>query len=232
MNQYLSILASDIKNTRREPTLLMLFVVPFLMLSLIRFGLPNLVSLFPVIEDYQNIIVAFFVLLNSIFPGFILSFIFLDEKDLNLIPVFKVTPVSIQGVLLARIIFMLLFGAAGSLLILLFNGIIYYSVIQSFAIAILCALNVPFLVLLISTIAKNKVEGLTLLKVVNVTLFVPVAVFFIDSNWEHLLAVFPAYWVFQFIDAGISQTLVFLLGVLILAIINFIAYKYAIKKLN
>lgn len=232
MNKYYSVVASDLRNTRREPTLMMLFIVPFIMLALIRFGLPVLIDYIPKSKDYQNIIIAFFVLLNAVFPGFILSFIFLDEKDLKLIPVLRVTPVSLKGVLLSRIVFMLLFGFLGSLLILFFNGITNHTLFQCFAIAILCALNVPFLVLFISTIAKNKVEGLTLLKLVNVTLFIPIAVFFIESNWENLLAIFPAYWVFQFIDEGINKPLVFALGVIALSGYNYIAYKYAVRNLN
>lgn len=232
MNKYYSVIASDLRNTKREPTLLLMFVVPFIMLALIRFGLPALVDFVPVFGQYHKIIIAFFVLLNAVFPGFILSFIFLDEKDLQLISVLRVTPVSLKGVLLSRILFMLVFGFMGSLLILFFNGATNYTLIQNLAIAILSALNVPFLVLFISTIAKNKVEGLTLLKVVNVILFIPVAVFFLENSWENLLAIFPAYWVFQFMDAGINQTVVFTLGIIVLSGFNYIAIKFALKNLK
>lgn len=46
----------------------------------------------------------------------------------------------------------------------------------------LSALQTPIIYLLNSTLAKNKVEGLTYLKAANITLIIPLVVLFIDSK--------------------------------------------------
>ena len=232
MNKYLSIVVSDLKNTRRDPTLLLIFFVPFLILGVVRLGIPLIESYLPVLSGYHLEIVAFFALLNAIFPGYILSFILLDEKDMQLLQVIKITPVSLSGFLIARILFMILFGFLGSLFLVLCNGLVYFSLLKALAISFLCALNAPILILLISTIAKNKVEGLTLLKIANVTLVIPTAVLFIDTTFENLLAIFPAFWVYRFIDDASHQILLFFAGLLILSFLNFLCFRFAIRNIH
>jgi hypothetical protein len=232
MQKYLSIIAYDLRNTRRDPTLLLIFWVPFLILAVVRFGIPILVSYLPVVSNYYLIIIAFFALLNAVFPGFILSFILLDEKDMNLFPVIQVTPVSLSGFLIARILFMIIFGFLGSLLLIIFNGIVWIPYTQAMALALLCALNVPILILLISTLAKNKIEGLTLLKAATITLVIPSTVLFIDTTFENLLAIFPAFWVYRFIDGASHQMLFFFAGLLILSFLNVLCFRFAIRNIH
>lgn len=230
MNKYLSIVAADLKNTRRDPTLLLLLWMPVLMIFAVRHGLPALGTYLPDVKNYYLEIVTFFALLNCVFPGFVLSFILLDEKDLYLIPVIHVTPVSYSGFLIVRIVFLGLYGFACSWAIFAFNGLISISVLQNLMASLLCALNTPIMILLISTKAKNKIEGLTLLKVANVALMIPGIVFFINSPWENLLAVFPAFWVYLFFDVPDYQWLIFTIGIVVLLVINRVVFSYAIKK--
>lgn len=230
MNKYLSIALSDLQNTRRDPTLLLILIVPIILLAVTRFGLPQLFSFFPDIANYNIQIIAFFTVLNSMFPGFIIAFIFLDEKDLQLFPAIKVTPVSLAGVLKTRIVFMLILGFLSSLLLLLLNGKVDFSVIKSIQISILSALNAPIITLLISTIAKNKIEGLTLLKVANLSLLFPIALFFIDSNLEYLLSVFPAFWAYKLFDCTSNSNIVFIVGCSTLILLNYLCLQFAKNK--
>lgn len=232
MNKYIAIFAADVKNTRRDPTLLLIFWVPVLILAVVRWGLPLLESYLPQVGNFYREILAVFVLLNAVFPGFILSFILLDEKDLQLLPVLHATPVSLTGFLMVRILFIVLFGFMGSLLLLFFNGFIVFSMYQALSLALLSALNAPVIILIIAAIAKNKVEGLTLLKVANIVLFIPLAVLFIDSPWENTLAVFPAFWVYKFIDAANYSQFIVAFGVLTLGLFNYLSFKFALNRLK
>ena len=167
--------------------------------------------------------------MSANFPGFIVSFMLLDEKDLGLFPVIKVQPISLSGFLKVRIGFITVFGFVSSLLILLFNGIVEFTVIKSVVISILSAFTVPVLVLTISFIAKNKVEGMTLLKVMNVTLLLPVAIFFIHSPTEYLLGVFPAFWVYKFIEFEDISYLIAFAGFIYLLCLNYFVYGKIVK---
>ena len=66
MNKYLSVIVYDLKNTRRDPTLLLLLWMPIFLLFAIRFGLPALESYLPDVSNYSLEIVGFFALLNSV----------------------------------------------------------------------------------------------------------------------------------------------------------------------
>ncbi len=229
MNKYLSILVIDSKNIKRDPTLSLLFFMPFAIIFIIRIGLPLLSSYFPAISDFYLEIISFFALLNCVFPGFILSFILLDEKDLNLFPVLNTTPVTISGFLAVRITFLAIYGFACSLAVLFFNGLLHFPFLKLLMTSLLCALNTPIIILIISTKAKNKIEGLTLLKVANIVLLIPLLIFFVNSPWEILMAIFPAFWVYHFIEPTESGTITFILGILYLTAINWCVYRYAIK---
>lgn len=230
MNKYFSIAFSDIQNTRRDPTLLLILIVPIILLTVTRFGLPELFTYFPDIANYSIPIIAFFTVLNSMFPGFIIAFILLDEKDLQLFPAIKVTPASLAGVLKTRIVFMLILGFLSSLLLLLLNGMVIFSVVKSVQISILSAMNAPIITLLISTIAKNKIEGLTLLKVANLSLLIPLILFFTDSNLEYMLSVFPAFWAYKLFDYAQNPNIAFTIGCCVLLLLNYLCLQFAKNK--
>ena len=48
--------------------------------------------------------------------------------------------------------------------------------------------------LLLAALAKNKVEGLAVMKGLGIFLLVPVAAWFVPEPWQWLLGVFPTFW--------------------------------------
>lgn len=229
MNKYLSIISSDFKNLRRDPTLLLILFVPFLIVGLLRFGIPLLIEYVPSAADYYLEIVCFFALINAMFPGFIISFILLDEKDWNLFPAIKVTPVSLSGFLASRMVFMLIFSFLSSLMLLLFNNIYSISIVKAVQLSILCAMNIPIFILLITGTAKNKIEGLTIMKIANITLIIPIAIFFFESSWEYIFGIFPAFWIYAFMDYQGNQLMLFITGTIYLTGLNYLCFRYAVK---
>jgi hypothetical protein len=234
MKKYLAIIIADLKNTRRDPTLLLMLWVPLLIWGVIRFGVPQITVWVPELENYYLALLAFFSLLIAVFPGFIVSFLLLDEKDNQLFPAINVTPVSLSGFLFTRIVFMVLLGFIFSVCLLFFNGILRVPWSLIVLMALLSALNVPILILLISSIAKNKIEGMTLLKVANVVLFIPAVLFFVSSGWIYLLGIFPAFWVYKLacIPFDSSYLIVAGIGLLWILFLNYLSYRYSVKKLN
>lgn len=229
MNKQLTIIISDLQNTRRDPTLLLMLCVLIIMIAFLQFAVPALEKFVPLIKEYHFIIISFFVVMNSLFPSFIIAFLLLDEKDLMLVPVYKTTPLSFSGLIFSRMIFIVIVGFFTSWLIVLFNGLIEFDLARGIQFSWLSALHAPIICLLISSLAKNKVEGLTFLKAANLTLFFPLAIFFIDSNWEYLLAIFPAFWSYWLADASDNFALITLIGTVVLLFYNFMAYRFTIR---
>ncbi|MFA6402473.1 MAG: hypothetical protein WCX31_12760 [Salinivirgaceae bacterium] len=235
MKKYFAILLADIKNTKRDPTLLLMLLVPFLLLVLVRFALPLLNQWLPDIAAYYLQILTFFALLISIFPGFILSFMLLDEKDSQLLSIIKVTPVSLSGFLATRVVFVVILGFLFSFMFLYFNGLVHFPLLFTTLLSLLSALNGPILILLISSVAKNKIEGMTFLKVANITLFIPVAAFFIQSLWEYGLGFLPAFWVFKIADSfalGLPLLGIGGIGLAMLLFLNYLSFRFCLKRLS
>lgn len=234
MKKYLAIIIADLKNTRRDPTLLLMLWVPLLIWAVVRFGIGEIALWVPELVAYYPALLAFFSLLIAVFPGFIVSFLLLDEKDKHLFSAIKVTPVSLSGFLLTRIVFMVVLGFLFSVCFLVFNGLLAVTWHTIVIMSLLSALNVPILILLISATAKNKVEGMTLLKVANMVIFIPAALFFVSSPWIHVLGIFPAFWVYQLVRLPINSTYLIhaVLGLLWILFLNYLSYRFSVKKLN
>jgi fluoroquinolone transport system permease protein len=61
-------------------------------------------------------------------------------------------------------------------------------------VALLSALLAPNFALALAAFARNKVEGLALMKGLSVFMFGPLAAYFVGSGWQLLLGIFPTYW--------------------------------------
>lgn len=229
MNKFLSVVRSDMKNIRRDPTLLLLLFVPLIMLVLLRTAMPLAAVYYPEICHYYPVILGLFALLNASFPAIIGAFILLDEKDVSLFPVIQVTPVSLSGFMLVRLQYLTVMGLLTSIMLITFNGFYAVSLMQSIALALLCVMNAPILLLLIVALSKNKVEGMANLKVANIVLLLPVAVFFLAPPYEYLLSVFPAFWVFAFLET-MKPVGVFMLGFPLLLLYNILSFSFFIKR--
>ncbi|PKP09381.1 MAG: hypothetical protein CVU09_11940 [Bacteroidetes bacterium HGW-Bacteroidetes-4] len=234
MNKYLAIIIADLKNTRRDPTLLLMLWVPLLIWVAVRFGIAEIALWVPDLVAYYPALLAFFSLLIAVFPGFLVSFLLLDEKDKQLFSVVKVTPVSLSGFLLTRIVFMVVLGFVFSVGLLVFNGLLKLPWHAIAIMSLLSALQVPIFVLLISAVAKNKVEALTLLKVANVVIFIPAVLFFISSGWINLLGIFPAFWVYKLACIPLESNYLIVAGIgwLWILFLNYLSYRYSVIKLN
>ena len=109
---------NDLRLIFRDPVLYVMFFVPLLLIILLRFGLPPLIQLLPVLAFYKMLILASICLVTSMFPAFIFSFIMLNEKDLEVLAAIRVLPVSSSVFILHRLLFISLFSVFFNLLIL------------------------------------------------------------------------------------------------------------------
>ena len=88
---------NDLRLIFRDPVLYFMFFVPVLFIILLRFAMPPLFEVLPVLTSYKMVILVSICLVTAMFPAFIFSFIMLDEKDLEVLAVIRVLPVSADG---------------------------------------------------------------------------------------------------------------------------------------
>ena len=232
MNKLFSLFLNDGRFVMRDATLAVLAIAPFLMLSFIRFVLPFLADAYlPMLTDYYAYIIAMFCLIVAIFPAFAVSFMMLEEKDENIFAVLRVMPLSFGQFLAYRLTFVFVFGFCFSLLTLLLNGLVDINAFSGVGMAFLFALSGPIVALVVSTFAKNKVEGLTVLKGINFLLILPLLSIFVPSPWAYAFGVIPQYWGYQaFVNLSVGNAIMTPYGIgLLLHLIALAILVYGFK---
>lgn len=68
---------------------------------------------------------------------------------------------------------------------------------ESLLLSVVVGLMAPVYVLGLSILSKNKMMGLTWVKLFNLLIVLPVAAFFIPQPFSWLFGIFPTYWLFQ-----------------------------------
>ena len=88
-------------------------------------------------------------------------------------------------------------------------------------------------VFLTVSFAKNKIEGATIMKVLNTLLMLPIVSFFLDHPLTYLIGIIPFFWVYEGFKLIENNTLFFLFMAFAFAlasIINYFLYRLALKR--
>ncbi len=226
MNKILALCINDFKNIFRDKSLIVIFFIPLLFILMLRYILPVIILEFPVVEEYKFLILTFFCTMTVVFPAFIISFIMLDERDENVLTVLRIVPVSPLTFIVYRMMFVFLFGFAFSALTMFLSGAINISAGNIFLISFLLSMMSPIATLFVVSIAKNKIEGVTIFKGLNFVLMLPLLSFFTESVWRNLIGIVPVYWTYRIMYNIINNY-----NILILVLISFVCHSIFIYAL-
>ncbi len=217
MNNYFVFIGNDLKIVFRDKTLLLMFFLPIILILVCRIIVPIISNYIPDINEYNWLISAGFCILAGSTPAFLSAFLLLDEKDEKLTAVLKVTPLPYSRLITYRISFLLLISFLSAVLFLLMSGLSTYSFITIISASVLVSFVPAILLMLIIPFAKNKIEGVTLFKGINVVLFIPIIAFFIAPEWKMAFGIIPFYWIYEILHtpAGNGLFFNFSLGLLI-----------------
>lgn len=215
MKRIVQLTVADLKKIFRDKTLLLFLLTPILLILFVRYFVPFITTRYPEAAEYHVMIMMFASAQTAIMFGFISSFIILDEKDENVLQVIRILPITPSYFIFFRLIFAALFSFAGAFSMIAFSGIAFPGWSFAFLLSIQYALTAPLITLVVSTYAKNKIEGMAFFKGVDLILLVPVLSFFIDSWARYLFGIVPVFWTFHSYDQAISGNnfwLFFLIG--------------------
>lgn len=109
MNLFFRVAKNDLKLIFRDKSLYIIFIVPFLMVLICRFGVSYLAGIISEIPDYYWLIVATFTSVVAATPSFLMSFILLDERDEYIHTMLKILPLPTNFILKSRIYFLIFF---------------------------------------------------------------------------------------------------------------------------
>ena len=231
MKSILTYTINDLRLIFRDPVLYVMFFIPLLFILLLRFGLPPLLEVMPVLVSYKMVILASICLVTAMFPAFIFSFIMLDEKDLEVMAAIRVLPVSSSVFILYRLLFISLFSFFFNLLILILSNQTEWSIGKMLLVSVPVAMVSSVNCLIITAFSSNKIVGATWMKGLNFLFMIPVLTYIFEGSWEYILGILPYYWIFKLYDPGF-QTFPFVINfavglsyLLILTIISTMLFK-------
>jgi len=211
MRKYLVLSIGDLKNISRDSILLAAVFAPFLLSTLMRFGIPLLSEILLRelsfdLSQYYNLIMSILILITTMMMGMLSGFLILDERDENILSFYSVTPLSKSGYLFYRVAMPTIISFILSFFVFYFIGITECRIGLLIPVLLLCSLESPMMALFLAAFASNKVEGLALSKAFGILFLAPAAGYFIESNWQYLAGIAPTFWVSKSLLAGTEMS--------------------------
>ncbi len=185
--------------------LAMRYLMPFLAQQInLRFGF----DLMPWLHYFAPML----VMMTPMIMGMIVGFLLLDQRDDQSLTALMVTPLSLQKYLLYRISVPMVMSFLGGLVVLPLANLEPVSFVTLLGCSLVSAPLAPMFALFWAVAAKNKVQGMAVMKLSGVILLPAMAVYFIPSAWGWLLGVFPTFWSVQVYRLGQLQSPLFWLA--------------------
>jgi fluoroquinolone transport system permease protein len=198
MNAITALGRVDLKNIRRDSLMLVLLAYPILLGVLLRWLIPyatvGLAGVFDV-TPYHLLLTSFLgLLIMPMLTGYLAGFLLLDERDQNTLTVLMVTPLPIQTYALYRVIAPVIISAVGILILVPFIGVAVLTPEKLLPLALAASLLAPIFALLLTSVAKNKVQGIAMMKGMSIFMFAPFVAWWVPEPWQWLLGLVPTFW--------------------------------------
>jgi len=177
--------------------------MPVLIFAVILLGVPQLIAAFPGLEEYLPVILMGATIQTSTMFGFIYSFVLINEKEIGVAKVYGVLPVSKTGFISSRMVIPFVLSTLMTFALLIVQPFFSLPVIPMILLSMLCGLLAPLLTIIVTILSKNKMEGMTWFKLVNLLVIIPLAAFFIP-DYAVLFGIIPTHWAFQMLGEMVA----------------------------
>jgi hypothetical protein len=194
---YITVLKTDTQNILRDKSLVLMLIIPFIFIPLIRIGGEVLLEYYPAIFEYIPMGVMLLAAMVAVFPAFVMGFVMMDEKDGGLNQVLRILPFNLNKLIGLRVLSMLAVGFFNSMLLLSFNGFVFFGWLEMMMLSINVALFAPISAFLMLCISANKIEAAAVLKGISFITFIAFLQFFIPNGYKYFLAPIPAFWAYR-----------------------------------
>ncbi|CAM4339037.1 Fluoroquinolones export permease proteinc/MT2760 [Mycobacterium basiliense] len=193
---------NDLRGTYRDPLLVMIVLAPVIWTSAVMLLTPRATNMlanrngFDLVPYYPLILTAFLLLTSIIIVGGLAGFLVLDEVDAGTLTVLRVTPVPLWAFFAYRAATVMVVTTVYVVATMSFSGILEPSLVASLIpIGLLAGLSAVVTLLLILSVANNKIQGLAVLRALGMLIAgLPCLPWFIHSDWSFAFGVLPPYW--------------------------------------
>ncbi len=209
----LKLAVNDLRNVIRDRMFVFLFFAYPVMLIvisriLIHLIAPRIKDMFPLAANFSVLFMVFSIAIPMIY-SFLAAFLILDERDEHLLTVLRVMPISRNSYLIYRMFFMSLFAFIVLLIFPPLSGLVdgtQFSYPAYIPVALLFALFTPFLALLVSSFASNKVQAFAIFKIGGTVFILPIFAFFLNlGNLKYIFSPIPNFWSLMSLDSVLQD---------------------------
>lgn len=211
MRYILTVCYYDFRSTYREPVFRIILFFPLIAFAVLRWGFPYLAQQMEWGDAYNRVVLMWACLQSGLMFGFIYGFLLLEEKEEDLFPLLRILPLRLQTLITGRMITGMAVSSAVNLLMILLGGMMQTGFFTALLLALQFSLAAPLIAVLLGYFARNRIEGMAVMKIVNILLIVPGLIYFFSTGVLHVTAIVPSYWMFRTLEtAGSSSFPIFL----------------------
>ncbi|MDP5273270.1 hypothetical protein [Chengkuizengella axinellae] len=237
MRTVLSLFIRDMKNIFRDPILLVSIFLPICLAILGRIFFPileqNLFVMYAFnLSKHYDFMMSILLLLTPLLIGMLMGFMILEERDEGIILFMSVTPLKKSGYFIYRFGLPVLISVWISFFVLYITNIVPINIMKQLPVIVLLALEAPLIALCMGVLAGNKVEGLSVSKVLNIMLLAPFAGYFLESKIQLLAGVLPPYWASMAFMKSFEEVGIYFLYLSISVIFHCILFYVLFKWFN
>ncbi|MEM1138161.1 MAG: hypothetical protein AAGI07_20200 [Bacteroidota bacterium] len=228
MKQLIRLTVSDFKLIFRDPSLRIFLVMPVLIFLVVDLLVPYLIKQYEVVNEYVPYVLMSSVTQVSQMFGFIYGMVLIDEKDTQVAKIYGVLPISKKGYVLIRLIIPIFLSIGITWLLLITLPFYQLSLVDTLVLSTAIGLITAVYPLIVSILSKNKMEGMTWIKIINLLMIIPVVSYFLPENFSLFFGVFPSYWIFEALNQIIVEKAFIgflVLGTIYLIVLLFITIR-------
>lgn len=229
--RFLRLLSADAMNVGREPVLafsMVLSVMPVSVFALFRDAIDAAAVEAFGVAGFMHYVAPSALVLPAALLGWVAGFLLLEDRDEGTLTAVSVTPAGKTGYFAYRTT---VAGAAVVAIVLASLPIVAPDAgpARGLAIALMIGVEAAIIAALLPTLARNKVEGLALSKVMNLAILAPL-VAIVAAPWRYAAGIVPSYWIGEML--GLSGTGYFGAAVVvaIAAAVHLVALALAVRR--
>lgn len=209
MRQTYKLFLIGLKQSSKDGMLIALLIAPFLLGILFKLGIPYANSILEnqlsfSLNSWYGLIDGFLICLNPMFMAIVCAFLLLEEYDEKIYAFYQITPVEGFSYIFSRIGIPMLWSLFSSFLM----AVIFNISELSLRIIVLTSFISTFmglaLAMMVVSIAKNRVEGLVLSKLMGISILGLAVIWFIPYPYQLIAGFLPSYWIGSLIFHGLS----------------------------
>ena len=193
---------NDLRGTYRDPLLVMLVLAPVIWTTGVAVLTPMFTDMlatrqqFDLVPYYPLVLTAFLLLTSIIIAGGLAAFLVLDEVDAGTLAARRVTPAPLSTFFGSRAATVMVVTTVYVIATLSFSGLLEPGLTGALVpIGLVAGLSAVVTLLLIVTMAGNKIQGIAMLRALGMLIAgLPCLPWFIDSPWDLAFGVLPPYW--------------------------------------